>query len=100
MKKFDELQRETKTLLKSLVNSDMSQDTLDTLTNIDKQLDSMREDHEAVLKENMEIKDKFFDMVKTTSFKLPAEEIEGDDTPKDLDSIISNAINDISKKGD
>lgn len=99
---FSKVMGETKTHLKNLINKDSSQDEINRITAIDKQLDQLQEAFTEKSKENESLKDDLIASVKSTSFKVNSsnENDDIDGNQKSMDEILSEELNKItSQKG-
>ena len=88
--------KDTLANLKSFLKEKLDDNNLELITKIDKELDSLSEEHNKTETSLAETKDKLIEVVKNTSFKgdsdvKPTPEADTDE-PKDIDSILQEAI--------
>ena len=90
--KFNEAYDSYKKQLEGLLNADNT----DTITNLVKGLDEIKELYEAQEKEVGALKDKLVDVVKNTTFKTEPKPI--DEPDKSMDEIMADQLNEIIAK--
>ena len=90
--KFNEAYDNYKKQLEGMLTADNT----DTITNLVKGLDEIKELYEAQEKEVGALKDKLVDIVKNTTFKTEPKSIE--DEEKSLDDIMGDKLNEILAK--
>ena len=84
--------------LKGYLKDNLKDDNVEMITRIDKELDSLSDEHSKTEKDLSSTKDKLIDVVKNTSFKDDnAKDTPEDDTdaPMDIDTALSESIKEI-----
>ena len=91
---FKEVLSKTKAQLKGMLKSDSSQEDIKTISEIDKQLDSLDEAYQTKEKENLSLKDDLIASVKNTGFKVTnSKEDSGiDQDQKSMDQILAEEL--------
>ena len=99
-KNWKEILTETKSQLKGLLNENSSQEQINAITSLDKQLDSLNEVYDQKEKEVNSLKDNLIDMVKNTSFKVDNSSNSDiiDQNPKSMDEILNDELVKITAK--
>ena len=99
-KSWKEILTETKSQLKGLLNEQSSQEQINAISSLDKQLDSLNEVYDQKEKEVNSLKDNLIDMVKNTSFKVDNSSNDDivDPNPKSMDEILSEELNKITAR--
>lgn len=83
--------------IKEKLKKVLTTENTEVVTAIDKQLDTMLADHNAVVKKHGELQNAYIDVVKNTAFATPSE--ENPITPeKSFDDILSDELNKILKE--
>lgn len=98
---FAKVLSETKTQLKNLITKESSQDDINRITSIDKQLDELQEAFTEKSKENDSLKDDLIASVKSTGFKVNNSSNEKDDidgNQKSMDEILNEELNKVIAK--
>ena len=99
-KNWKEILTETKSQLKGLLNEQSSQEQINAITSLDKQLDFLNEVYDQKEKEVNSLKDNLIDMVKNTSFKVDNSSNSEfvDPNPKSMDDILLEELNKFNAK--
>ena len=99
-KNWKEILTETKSQLKGLLNENSSQEQINAITSLDKQLDSLNEVYDQKEKEVNSLKDNLIDMVKNTSFKVDNSSNSDiiDQNPKSMDEILMEELKKFNAK--
>ena len=99
-KNWKEILTETKSQLKGLLTENSSQEQINAITSLDKQLDALNEVYDQKEKENNSLKDNLIDMVKNTSFKVDNSSNSEfiDQNPKSMDDILVEELSKFNAK--
>ena len=99
-KNWKEILVETKNQLKGLLNENSSQEQINAISSLDKQLDSLNEVYDQKEKEVNSLKDNLIDMVKNTSFKVDNSSNSDpmDQNQKSMDEILIEELNKFNAK--
>ena len=90
MKTFEEMYNELKGQMEALLTADNT----DTVTNLVKGLDNIKERYNAQEEEMKGLKDKMVDIVRNTTFAKEPEGIE-EHAPKSIDDLLAEGVNKI-----
>ena len=92
MKTFEEMYNDLKGQMEALLTADNT----DTVTNLVKGLDNIKERYNAQEEEMKGLKDKMVDLVRNTTFAKEPESIETQE-PKSIDDLLVEGVNKIIK---
>ncbi len=97
---FKKVLSETKTQLKAMITKESSQEQINAITSLDKQLDSLNEAFKTKEEEVNSLKDNLIDMVKNTSFKVDGSKADDDidGNQKSMEEIMQEELNKITAK--
>ena len=93
MKKFEELYNNLKSQLEEMLTADNT----DTITNLVKGLDEIKEQHNAQEEEMKGLKDKMVDIVRNTTFSKEPPKLDSEE-PKSIDDVLQEQLNKIIEK--
>lgn len=92
MSKFNDSITTVKDILKELLTAENAE----TVTKIDKELDTMTAEHNDALSRESALKDSYIKVVKEFSFKTPSDDADPVAEPKTLDDILAAEAGKIS----
>lgn len=97
---FKKLMSETKTYLKSMLTKESSQEQIDSITEMDKKLDSLTEAYDQKAGELDDMKDRYIESVKNTGFKGSNSKDDSgiDQNKKSIDDIMEEELDKIVAK--
>ena len=98
---FKKVLEETKIQLKGMLNKDSSQEQINAITALDKNLDSLNEAYDQKAQENESLKDNLIEQVKNTGFKVNGSQKDDsgiDQNPKSMDEILTEELDKITAK--
>lgn len=98
---FKKVLEQTKVQLKGLLNKDSSQEQINAITELDKNLDSLNEAYDQKAQENESLKDNLIEQVKNTGFKVSGSQKDDsgiDPNPKSMDEILTEELDKITAK--
>lgn len=98
---FKKVLEETKLQLKGMLNKDSSQEQINAITALDKNLDSLNEAYDQKTQENESLKDNLIESVKNTGFKVGGSQKDDsgiDQNPKSMDEILNEELDKITAK--
>ena len=88
--KYNEITESFKDLLKQNLTAENSE----VITQLSTKLDELKQEHEKLEEENSQLKDKYVEYIKTTTFpEAPKNDVL--DEPKSLDDAITDSVNKI-----
>lgn len=98
---FKKVLEETKIQLKGMLNKDSSQEQINVITALDKNLDSLNEAYDQKSQENESLKDNLIEAVKNTGFKVNSSQQDDSgigQNPKSMDEILTEELDKITAK--
>ena len=98
---FKKVLEETKLQLKGMLNKDSSQEQINAITALDKNLDSLNEAYDQKTQENESLKDNLIESVKNTGFKVGGSQKDDsgiDQNPQSMDEILNEELDKITAK--
>lgn len=96
---FNDIINNMKSSLKSLVTTESSNEFIEKIGSLDKQIDEVVSAHENTTKELQETKDLYINAVKNFGFKTPSNDDPTKvEQPKTLDEIMKNNLDKIIKE--
>ena len=97
---FKKVLSETKTQLKAMLTKESSQEQINAITSLDKQLDSLNEAFKTKEEELNSLKDSLIEQVKNTSFKVDGSQADDsmDGNQKSMDEIMQEELEKIIAK--